>query len=150
MASFKVYGLDRLQSELRDLGQIPDEVKTEALTAMATVSMEEQVKVAREMGVYDESSDGKHMIESIGLTKPKLSDDGGSISVTFKGSRIRGKIRTTNAEIAFVNNYGRKARKGVGAQKARPFVRTANKRAEERIQKAGQAVVETWAQKITK
>lgn len=142
MADFKVYGMEELQAELRACA-ISEEEKTEILTAMGSIAAEDQKKAALEMGVYDEDNGGRHLVDTIGLTKPKLTDDGGSISVTFKGSRVdaRHKKRTRNAEIAFVANYGRRG------QPARPFVRTANERSAERIEAAGQAVHDKWTQK---
>ena len=90
--------------------------------------------------MYDADSGGKHLVDTIKVNKPKLSEDGGTISVTFSGTRKDKKHKTPvrNAEIAFINEYGKKG------QAARPFVRTANTRAEERIQKAGQAVWDEW------
>lgn len=146
MANFRVYGMDKLQAEMRQMGEVPREATEEILTAMATVSMEEQVKVAKEMGVYDRDNEGKHVIDSIGLTKPKITDDGGKISVTYKGKRKdkNHKTPTSNAEIAFVNNYGRKGKNGKGKIEPRPFVRTANTRAADRMQEAGQAAWDKW------
>lgn len=135
MASFKVEGLDGLQEELRRAGNITAEGKAEILTAMGTVAMEEQKKEILAMGIYDEENHGKHVVDSIGLTKPKITEDGGKISVTFKGSRTdkKHKKKVRHAEIMFVNEYGKRG------QQPRPAIRTANAKAEERIQQAGQA-----------
>lgn len=140
MAGFKVDGLDLVQRELDKLIHMPEEGKKEILTAMATVAMEEQRKEGFAMGVYDRENDGKHAIDSIGLTKPKITEDGGRISVTFKGSRTDKKhIKPVrNAEIMFVNNYGKRG------QQPRPFVRVANAKADGRIQEAAQKAFDKW------
>lgn len=140
MAGFKVEGLNLAQAELEKLAHLPDEGKKEILTNMATVALEEQRKEGMSMGVYDRENTGRHAIDSIGLTKPKLTEDGGKISVTFKGTRTdkRHKKSVRNAEIMFVNNYGKRG------QQPRPFVRTANARAEGRIQEAAQTTFDKW------
>lgn len=140
MANFKVHGLEQAQEELDKLSRIPDEGKKEILTAMATVAMEEQKKTGLAMGVYDRQNPGKHAIDSIGLTKPKITEDGGKISVTFKGTRTdkNHKKKVRNAEIMFINNYGKRG------QEPRPFVRTANAKAEGRIQDAAQTAFDKW------
>jgi hypothetical protein len=135
MADFKVEGLDLAQAELDKLAHLPAEGKKEILTAMASVAMEAQRREGLSMGVYDRENNGKHAIDSIGLTKPKITEDGGKISVTFKGSRTdkKHKKKVRHAEIMFVNEYGKRG------QQPRPAIRTANAKAEERIQQAGQA-----------
>lgn len=140
MANFSVSGLDLAQEELDKLIDIPDEGKIEILKAMATVALEEQRKEGLSMGVYDPENEGKHAIDTIGLTKPKITEDGGTISVTFKGNRTdkNHKKKVRNAEIMFVNNYGKRG------QPARPFVRKANAKAEERIQEAAQTAFDKW------
>lgn len=140
MADFKVEGLDVAQAQLRQIARAPDEVKGDILRSMADVAAAEQKKTGMEFGIYDADSGGKHLVDTIKVNKPKLSEDGGTISVTFSGKRKDKKHKTPvrNAEIAFINEYGKRG------QAARPFVRTANTRAEERIQKAGQAVWDEW------
>ena len=140
MARFSVSGLEAAQDELNKLIHIPEEGKKEILTAMATVAMEEQRKEGLAMGVYDSQNEGKHAIDSIGLSKPKITDDGGRISVTFKGTRKdkKHKKKVRHAEVMFVNNYGKRG------QQPRPFVRSANAKAEERIQDAGQTAFDKW------
>ena len=143
MADFKVDGINASIEEMRRIAKAPDSVKAEMLTTMANIAAAEQKKTAMELGVYDPDSDGKHLADTIKVTKPKLTDDGGSVSVTFSGKRKdkSHKTPTRNAEIAFINEYGKRG------QAARPFVRTANSRAEERIQKAGEAVWDKWINK---
>ena len=142
MAGFVVHGMDELQRELRGL-ELSDEEKTEILTAGGTVLLEEQVKTAREMGIYDRDNDSRHAVDAMGLTKVKLTDDGGKITVTAKGTRKdkKHKKKARHAEVLFVNNYGRKG------QAARPFVSKANARAEERLQQVTQATFDKWHRK---
>ena len=143
MADFTVSGLSEQMEELLRLGQVPDEVKAEILTAGGTVLKEEQAKVAREMGIYDRDNDSKHAVDSIGLTKVKLNEDGGKISVTFKGKRTdkNHKKPIRNAEIMFINHYGKRG------QDPRPFATVANARAEERLQETTQATFDRWYNK---
>lgn len=140
MADFKVEGLKEAKDQINAIARAPDDVKSDILKAMANIAATEQKKTALSLGVYDETNTGRHLADSIKVNKPKLTQDGGTISVTFSGKRKDKNHKTPvrNAEIAFVNEYGKKG------QAARPFVRTANKRAEERIQKAGQAVWDEW------
>lgn len=140
MANFKVQGLDLAQEELDKLANIPNEGKIEILTAMASVALEAQKQEGMSMGVYDKENTGKHAIDSICLTKPTITEDGGKISVTFKGTRTdkNHKKKVRNAEIMFINNYGKRG------QEPRPFVRTANAKAEGRIQDAAQTAFDKW------
>ena len=61
----------------------------------------------------------------------KLTADGGHQDITFSGTRPRGNKRVRNAEIAFINEYGRRG------QPARPFIGKAMTANEEKIADAG-------------
>ena len=78
-------------------------------------------------------------IRSIRKGKVKLDKHGNRVLyVTPVGSRIRGKKKTSNAEIAFLNEYGTKK------QKARPFMRDANERSAEAATKAAAEIYYRW------
>ena len=58
--------------------------------------------------------------------------------ISFTGTRRRGNTTTRNAEIAFVNEYGKKG------QPARPFIGTAMSRNEEAITAPAEKVIGDW------
>lgn len=116
MATFSSNGLDELILSLEEVAQLPDSVKDEILNAQADVVVQAQRQKARAYGVHRTGL----TVEKIGKGKPKTTKDGRVIYVYPKGSRLRGKKKTRNAEIAFVNEFG--SRK----QKARPFIHDAN------------------------
>ena len=89
------------------------------------------------MGVRDEDSD-VHILDHITTKKAKQTDDGGYEKITFDGTRRRGKTTTRNAEIAFVNEYGKRG------QDARPFMRTALYQNEELISDPGVKIIGDW------
>ena len=74
------------------------------------------------------------------LERKKLLD-GQEISVYPQGSRTRGRYKkstTRNAEIAFVNEYGKRG------QKARPFIRDANAESESKMEKAAFRIYDNY------
>ena len=101
-----------------------DYVISQMLDAMADVHVEAQKAKGLSYGVHRTGL----ALESIKKGKPKRTDDGGEISITFGGTRIRGHPKTKtfskvrNAEVAFINEYGAPAR-GI---MPRPFIRDAN------------------------
>lgn len=140
MGTLKVQGFDELDAAFRRIADIPDEVKSDALVSMAQVAAEKIKASGEAMGVRDPESE-MHILDKITLTKPKLSETGGSIDITFSGSRTRGKTRTRNAEIAFINEYGKRN------QPARPFIGTAMTKNEEAIAGPGADVLWDWVEK---
>lgn len=126
MARLSSHGLDELQLDLKTIATLPVSVQDEMLTAMAKVTAEAQRQKAKAYGVQAPGS-GK-TIKSIKPGKVKIDKYGRrEIFVTPVGTRERGgkrkgtkSKRVRNAEIAFVNEYGKKN------QKARPFVRDGN------------------------
>ena len=81
------------------------------------------------------------MLSKIKPGRPKIRKGVPVIYVTPTGTRLRGKEnpkRVRNAEIAFVNEFGRKD------QKARPFIRTANEASAEATTRAGLEVYDRW------
>lgn len=135
MAEFKAIGLDELMLSLQEIAEIPEEVQDEMLNAQGDVVAREQQESARRYGIQRTGL----MIRSIRKGKVKLDKHGNRVLyVTPVGSRIRGKKKTSNAEIAFLNEYGNKK------QKARPFMRDANERSAEAATKAAAEIYYRW------
>lgn len=140
MAEFSFSGLDELDLSLQEIADLPDEVADEMLEAMADVVVAAQRKVGKTMNVHRTGL----TLSSIKSGKPKSLKDGRrAIHVTATGSRKRGEKTVRNAEIAFVNEFGRPGRNG-GGQPARPFIRTANEQAAEETTAAGAAAYDSW------
>lgn len=134
MAGFVTQGLDSLMLDLQTVASMPEEVQDEILNAEADVVVAAQKRKVREMGIYDGEST-VHVVNAIKKSKPKTDRKGQRvIYVTPKGSRKRGNTTTRNAEILFVNEFGKRG------QKARPAVATANAESEAETTAAGMRV----------
>ena len=140
MAELEITGIDELNDVFARLADIPDEVTGKALEQMGDTALESIRRTGETMGVRDPDS-GVHILDKLKRKKPKLSTWGGSVDVTFQGSRTRGGIKTRNAEIAFVNNYGR------GDMPPRPFLSLAMERDEEKIVEPGAEIIGDWMEK---
>lgn len=140
MATLELLGFESLDDAFRRIADIPDDVTTEALDAMAAVAAKKIKASGEAMGVRDPESD-VHILDKIQPTKARLSDRGGYVDITFSGSRTRGRTRTRNAEIAFVNEYGKRG------QPARPFIGTAMTQGEGQISAPGEKIVGDWIEK---
>lgn len=127
MGKLTVNGFDALSDDLAALAALPDDVIEQMLLAEAEIVEEEQRAAAKEMGVYDSGVTAG----SIKKNKVKKTASGKSITVSPQGTNDRGD---RNAEVAFINEYGKKG------QPARPFIRTANERAEKKAVEAGEKV----------
>ena len=137
MAKLEMNGIDGLQNAMNRIGEIPWPVTEQALDGMAKVAAAEIKSTGESMGVRDEESD-VHILDHITTKKAKQTDDGGREQITFDGTRRRGKKTTRNAEIAFVNEYGKKN------QSARPFIRTALAQNEDTISEPGVKIIGDW------
>ena len=134
MARVEIEGIQQTMVSMAEIAAMPESVLDEMLEAAADVVVEEQKKQAKAMGVYDTGI----MAASITKGAPKASDDGRKIFVYPKGSRTRYGTKTTNAEIAFINEYGKTG------QTARPFIRTANAKAEKKAVEAAEKVYDAY------
>lgn len=145
IAEATVKGLDDINEMFADLYPIPESVVKDALTAMAKVG-EQAVKATGEsLGVRDENNKtANHILDKIKHSKPRKTKDGGVTNVTFSGTRTRGRTKTRNAEIAFVNEYGKRG------QAPRPFIRLAAEKSGDKIAEAGEKVIIDWWGKTTK
>lgn len=139
MAEFTIDGLDDIIAAFEKGSDVPDDVKKTALVAMAEVAQKKEKSVGEAMGIRDSKS-SVHVLDSFKINAPKLKDDGGSIDITFSGSRTRGNTNTRNAEIAFINEYGAN-NKGIPA---RPFISTALAEAGDDINDAGADIIHNW------
>ena len=133
MAEFSCNGLDDLMLSLQEIAAIPEEVQDEMLRAGADVVAQAQREKVKAYGIYDGSSP-RHVADTIKPGKVKLKKSQRVIYVTPSGSRRRGKSVTRNAEILFVNEYGKRG------QKARPAIRDANEACAEQMGNAQMAV----------
>lgn len=138
MANFTVHGLDELYEATAKAKEIPRDVTENILTKMGRVLEFWVQKRALARHIWDTGE----VLRSIQLGKAKVSREGGSIAVTFKGSRKRGKTTTRNAEIAFINEFGKKGQDG------RPFVKEAREMGEKEAEAAGQDALNSWLDKI--
>lgn len=138
MAGLSYQGLDELMLSMQEIAELPDAVIDEMLNAQADVVVQAQREQARVMGVKDPKSG--LTIRSIKKGKVKVKKGVRVIYVTPSGTRKRGKKRVRNAEIAFINEYGKKN------QKARPFIRTANEKSAKETTDAAAAVYGRWLQ----
>ena len=137
MATLKLEGFEDLQNAFQRIYDIPWPVQEEALDRMAEVAAEEIRAQGERMGVRDPDSN-VHILDKIKRKKAKKTDSGGTEEITFTGSRTRDGVRTRNAEIAFVNEYGKRN------QRARPFIGTAMTSKEEQISAPAEDVIGDW------
>lgn len=143
MAQIRLDGLNAVDAMFKEIGEIPFDVTAEALDAMANVA-EKKVRTSGEaMGVRDPES-SVHILDKITHTRPKKTDSGGYADVTFSGTRTRGRTRTRNAEIAFINEYGKRN------QPARPFIRKAAETGGDQIAEPGEKIVGDWFEKAAR
>lgn len=137
MAEFGCTGLDGLMLSFQEIMEIPEEVQDEILNAQADVVVEAQRRKIRAYGIYDGSSP-VHVANSVKKGRVKLKKGARVLYVTPTGTRTRGKVKTRNAEIAFVNEFGRRD------QKARPAIGDANEESAEAATQAAFRVYDEW------
>jgi len=140
MAQISLNGLDEIDKMLEHLSEVPFDVISDALNAMAAVAEDQVRKAGQAMGVRDPES-RVHILDKVTHTKPKKSDAGGYSDVTFSGTRTRGRTKTRNAEIAFINEYGKRG------QAPRPFIRQAAEQGADAIAKPGEEIIGDWFEK---
>lgn len=132
MAEFDVSGLDDLMLSLQDIADLPETVQDAMLNAQADVVLRAQQSAAQAI------ADTGQTARSLRKSKPRTRKGVRSISITFAGSRKRVNTTTRNAEIAFVNEYGKK---GVPA---RNFIRKANEQSAAASTQAAAAVYDQY------
>jgi hypothetical protein len=137
MGKIACTGSDKLNEAFARIQDIPFAVTEEALNAMADVAVREIRDTGESMGVRDENSN-VHILDHLITKKAKKTDDGGRKKISFDGTRHRGNTDTRNAEIAFVNEYGKRG------QPARPFMRTALSQNADLISEPGEKIIGDW------
>ena len=122
-------GLDDLLTDLGELAKLPDSVTDDILNAEADVIVAAQQAQTAKIwtGPYATGTTAK----SIKKGKVKKTGLDKSITVAPTGTNKRG---TRNAEVAFVNEYGKKGQPG------RPAIRIANEQKEKEAVEAGEKV----------
>ena len=140
MSNLRLEGFEDLNDAFNRISGIPQHVTEDALTAMASVAAAKIRSTGESMGVRDPES-SVHILDKIKQGEPKKTASGGYADITFSGTRTRNGRKTRNAEIAFVNEYGKRG------QPARPFIGTAMARSEQQIMAAGEEVVGDWIEK---
>ena len=135
MAEFRAIGLDELALSLQEIAEIPEDIQDEMLQAQGNIVARAQRESAQRYGIQRTGT----LIRSIKAGKVKLDKHGNRVLyVTPVGSRVRGGKKTTNAEIAFLNEYGTRR------QRARPFMRDANERSAEAATQAAADIYYRW------
>lgn len=133
MGNLTANGLDALIDDFADLAKLPDSVTDGILEAEADVIAAAQQAQAAKMwtGPYATGTTAwsikKGKVKKNGLNK--------SITVAPTGTNKRG---TRNAEVAFINEYGKKRPPG------RPAIRTANEQKEKEAVEAGEKVYHAY------
>lgn len=140
MATLKLNGFRDLEDAFKRISEIPFSVTEDALDAMAEVAKEKIRSTGESMGVRDPESD-VHILDKLKRSKAKQTQEGGFENITFSGSRTRHGNSTRNAEIAFVNEYGKRS------QAARPFIGTAMNKNAEAIQNQADKIIGDWIEK---
>lgn len=138
IAKFEVEGLFDFNDLINAEG-IPNDVMNKMLHAAADVAVEAQKRTAGSM--LNKGYSTGELARSIGKGRIKRTRDGKSISIIFKGSRVRGKRKihtTSNAEIAFLNEFGNRGQPG------RPFIQTANEQCADAAVEAAAKIYDKW------
>lgn len=139
MATVKLEGIQEIDKMFMRMSNIPFNILSDALGEMAKSAADAVEKTGSAMGVRDPESD-EHILDKITTTKPKKTSGGGTADVTFSGTRERGRnnYETRNAEIAFVNEYGKRG------QEKRPFIRQATEQYSKQIFDPGEKILGDW------
>lgn len=137
MPRLDLSGYDELVAAFDKLSNVPEETQIKALSAMEEVAAIKIKESGESYGVRDPESP-VHVLDSIKINKPKKTDSGGYADVTFSGTRTRSGTQVRNAEIAFINEYGKTN------QQARPFVGEAMNKNADAIARAGADIIADW------
>ena len=138
MGGFYVDGLSALATSLDQLAAIPDNVLDTMLREGAEVLVQAQRESAEAYGLRDTGM----MIDSIKAGKARRNPDGGDIGIAPEGTRRRGNTTTRNAEIAYVNEYGKEGQPGTG------FISKANFEHGPDAIEASDKVYQNWLDRI--
>ena len=136
MAGFTVKGLPELEKQLAMLSTIPADVIWKMLDAEADVVVAAQRATAASMlaGRFNKGA----VQRAIKKGKIKLVKGVYTQYINYTGRQHGNRI----AEIAFVNEYGKKGQAG------RPFIRTANEQCADQAVDAGAKVLYDWIDSV--
>lgn len=137
MGKLQMEGFEDLNAAFNRIANIPFDVTSEALKEMAKVAADEIKSSGETLGVRDPESD-VHILDHIKPGKAKQTEGGGYCAITFSGSRVRNGIKTRNAEIAFINEYGKRGQPG------KHFIGTAIINKEKPIAAPGEKIIGDW------
>ena len=138
MGRLTVNGLDALADDFAALARLPDKVVEDILDAEAEVITAAQREEIEKQWNGPKGLSTGMSAKSIKKGKVKKDRDGRSLSIYPQGARKRGGRSTRNAEIAFINEYGKRG------QPARPAIDTANKKKESEAVDAGERVYNAY------
>lgn len=115
MFSFDIPQLQKLMKDMKDAGELPDDVQKKMVDEEAKVTEEALVYNAYTMlhGDYFEGA----VARSVTRDRPRINKFGPIVMIKFKGYQHGNRL----GEIAFVNEYGKKS------QKPRRFIDTSLK-----------------------
>ena len=132
MARIEVTGLHETLISMEKIANIPDSVMQAMMEAQADIVVEAQKRTASTMlqGPYYRGG----VAGGVSKGKFKRTKDGAEHYVVFKGTQHGTRI----AEIAFINEYGKKG------QPARPFIKTANEQAVDEATEAAAKILHDW------
>lgn len=136
MARFDVYGIADLYSDLAALAGLPDSVTEAILNAEADVIVPAQQDMMKKMQ-WGPNYTGVSA-KSVKKGTVKRGKNGPYISIYPQGTRKRGGRTYRNAEIAFINEYGKRGQPG------RPAIQTANELAAAKAAEAGEKVYHAY------
>jgi ABC-type sugar transport system substrate-binding protein len=129
---FAVTGAKELAKALNKAAEIPLDAQEKMVDAMADVVAEAQVYTAATMlqGPYYQGD----VASAVKKNKLRRTKSGPYKNIVFKGMSHGNRV----AEIAFVNEYGKKS------QPARPFIKTANTISDKPSLEAGFSAYDKW------
>ena len=131
-------GLSAFRLSLEQLAALPDEVVGQMLTEGAEVLAQAQRESAEAHGLRRTGL----LIESIRPGRPRRGSGTSEISIAPEGTRVRGRTVTRNAEIAYVNEYGKKGMTGT------EFIKKANAQKQGAAIAAAEKIFNEWLDRI--
>lgn len=134
MATFSFDGVGDLMLSMQQIAEIPEDVQAEMLNTEADIVLNAIKSKGEAYGVHRTGETLAHIRKG----KVKRDKDGNlCVYITFNGKNAKG---TRYAEIAFINNYGKKN------QAARPFFTDGIAASEDQAAKKADAVYDEWLQ----
>lgn len=115
MASFETGDFSKLLLDMQELANLPDSVQKEMLNTGGDILLRGQKATIRAMGIVDTGKTAA----SLKKGSVKRGKGGMSLYISPEGSRRRGNTTTRNAEVLFINEFGKHG------QPARPAIKTA-------------------------